>query len=187
MSATSIVPHGGRFCLPPFHPHYVYAILDESGRIVCPRYALYVSRQYLDLIERAPNPGRRGPGLAWGGPLPGPPAPAPGLGRCRPAPGSALRLRPALRPKSNKKGVVVQFTGIEQNSFCCSVLGWPGVAPAGGGPPAVRPPRPLCASRAPAPLLVPPGCFSGGSVLPYGARRRFFRCCFRSSRTSAIA
>lgn len=46
----------GRFCLPPFCPYYVYAILGESGRIVCPRYALYVSRQYLRLEGAKPCP-----------------------------------------------------------------------------------------------------------------------------------
>ena len=136
VSTTSIIPHGGRFCLPPFCGNYSYAILDESGRIVCGSYALYVSRQYLDLIERAPNPGRRVPGLAWGGPLPGPPAPAPGLVRCRPPPGSALRPRPALRPKSNKKGVLFNSRGLNKTAFV--VRFWAGLAalrPAAGPPP----------------------------------------------------
>lgn len=91
-----------------------------------------------------------------------PDAPAPGLG-------CALWTRPDFRPKSNKKGVVVQShsdtprprPGLEQNGFCCSVLGWPGVAPSGGGPPAVRPPLPLCGPLAPASLWVRPGCLPG--------------------------
>lgn len=113
-----------------------------------------------------PRAARPRPGLR--GPLPGPPALAPVLVRCRPAPGSALRLRPALRPKSNKKGVWFK-TSIEQNGFCCSVLGWPGVAPAGGGPPAVRPSRPLCAPGALPRSRLVPASPPGGSVLPYGA------------------
>ena len=163
---TSIIPHGRRFCLPLFRENYIYAIFGESWPIDCESYALLVSRQYLDLIERAPNPGRRGPGLAWGGPLPGPPAPAPGLGRCRPPPGSALRPRPALRPKSNKKGVLFNSRGLNKTAFL--VRFWAGpvaLRPAAGPPPfGLRAP---CAPRGPLPRSwCLPGASPGARCCP---------------------
>lgn len=84
-----------------------------------------------------------------------PPRPSRPCARAGPLPlwlAAVLWLRPALRPKSNKKGVVVQFTGIEQNGFCCSVLGWSGAGSPAAGPPPFGSPSPggslgLCAAR----------------------------------------
>lgn len=182
----------GRFCLPPFCPYYVYAILGESGRIVCPRYALYVSRQYLRLEGAKPCP-PGGPFLvgsrlaAWALP------PA----RLRRSGGHPAAC-PVLAPTAGApRGA---------SAVCSRVSAPPGGPPGAGGPPsglrpAARPVGPVRASPAgvrarlrwPRPIgagarpslgsALPPGCPGGRgagspsarSARPCGAGRASLR------------
>ena len=113
-----------------------------------------------------PSPSwRRVPGLAWGGPLPGPPAPAPGLGRCRPPPGSALRPRPAPRPKSNKKGVLFNSRGLNKTAFLVRFWAGPVALRPAAGPPGRVVSGPLRAfARCAAPAPVPRGASPGSAL-----------------------
>ena len=97
-----------------------------------------------------PHPRRRGPG---------PRAPLASLG-------SALRLRPAPRPKSNKKGVLFNSRGLNKTAFL--VRFWAGpvaLRPAAGPPPfGLRAP---CAPRGPLPRSwCLPGASPGARCCP---------------------